>query len=294
MILSKYKRNITIKLWVPILAAVVILLAWYAAERPDLKVRLPTGTISVHYIDVGQAECTLIRTAGGNVLMDAGGYDTAEKVSKYLRNHGVRKIDILIATHPHGDHVGGMATILNDFDIGMVIMPQATGIGLSYERMLLAMQDQKLRAHVPSAGQTFALGGAEFTVLAPNSDDYDNQNNLSVVLRMTYGIYSFLFTGDAEALSEQEIIRSGYELSSDFMGIGHHGSRTSTTEEFLSAVAPKLAFISVGKGNSHGHPHPAIIERLKDYGAEVYRTDRHGDIMVETDGVRYRVITEKG
>jgi len=154
------------------------------------------------------------------------------------------------------------------------------------------MKERGIKAYAPAAGETFTLGNAEFMILAPNSADYDNLNNFSVVLRMTYGRYSFLFTGDAEDLSEYEIIRNGYDLSSDFLKIGHHGSRTSSTEAFLDAVKPKLAFIGVGKGNSYGHPHPGIIKRLEERDIEIYRTDRNGDIVVETDGARFRVITD--
>lgn len=280
--------------WVSLSVAVVLLFLWYVAERIGFGERLPEGVVSVHYIDVGQGACALIRTPGGNVLIDTGEYDYIDKVSGYLRENGVKTIAALIATHPHGDHIGGMAAIIGDFNIDRVIMPRAESIGRAYERMLLAMKEYGLKAHVPVVGETFALGGAEFTVLAPNATDYENVNNYSVVLRMEYGRHGFLFTGDAEGLSEREMLRNEYELSADFLQIGHHGSKTSTTEAFLAAVGPKLAFIGVGKGNSFGHPHPSILERLDNYGVGVYRTDRHGDIVVETDGRQFRIITEKG
>jgi len=280
--------------WISILTALVLLFAWYAAERPDLNFWEipPEGTVSVHYIDVGQGKSALICTPGGNMMIDTGDYDYIDKVSGYLRRHGVRTIDVLVATHPHGDHIGGMAAIINDFDIGTVIMPRAEGTGRAYERMLLAMREHNLRAHAPAAGETFNLGDTEFTVLAPNSDSYENLNNFSIVLRMTYGMHSFVFTGDAEGLSEREMLRNRHDLSADFLQIGHHGSRTSTTDSFLDAVSPRLVFISVGKGNSYGHPHPSVLERLEEYGVEIYRTDRHGDIVVESDGVQYKITTE--
>ena len=291
---SKKAFNQTKSLWFSILAAVALLLIWYAIEGPAFRDRYPDGIVSVHYIDVGQGESALIRTPGGNVLIDSGDFDYIDKVTGYLRSHGVRTIDVLVATHPHSDHIGGMAAIIGDFNIGRVIMPRAESTGRAYERMLLAMREHGLRATAPVAGEKFILGGAEFTILGPGFSNYQNLNNYSVVLHMTYGEYSFMFTGDAEGLLEREILRSGLDFQADFLQIGHHGSRTSTTEAFLAAVEPKVAFISVGKGNSYGHPHPSVLERLEDYGVRVYRTDRHGDIVVETDGRYYRILTEKG
>jgi competence protein ComEC len=270
----------------------VLLLVWFVIERPDLGTVLPDGAVFVHYIDVGQGESVLIRTPGGNMLIDTGEYGYIDKVSGYLREHGVSRIDILVATHPHSDHIGGMAEVIGDFDIGMVLMPRAEHTGRAFERMLIAMQERGLRAHAPVAGETFNLGGAEFTVLAPNSENYENLNNFSIVLRMVYGGHAFVFTGDAEGLSEREMLGNGMELSAAFLQLGHHGSKTSTTENFLDAVRPVVAVISTGTGNSYGHPHPDILDRLAETGIDVFRTDRNGDIVVETDGIIFKILTQ--
>lgn len=243
------------------------------------------GELEVHFIDVGQADSILIKTSDGHsMLIDAGNNADDELVYSYLKNEGVKILDVVVGTHPHEDHIGGLDTVINNFNVNKVYMPKASNTTKTYEDVLLAIKNKGLKVTNPVVGSTFSLGDAKFTILAPNSSNYNELNNYSIVLKMEYGSTSFLFTGDAEDISEEEMINKGYDLSVDLLKVAHHGSESSTTESFLKAVSPKYAVIMVGKDNSYGHPHKKVLTRLKNHNIEVYRTDESGTIIATTDG----------
>lgn len=244
-----------------------------------------SGLLAVSYIDVGQADSILITTPDNKVmLIDAGNAADSDTVANYLKSRGISKIDVLIGTHPHEDHVGGMTTVVNNFDIEKIYMPKVTTTTQAFENLITAISDKGLSVTEPVPGTTFSLGDAQFTILAPNNSSYEDLNNYSVVLRMTYGSNSFLFTGDAEGLSENEMLAGGYTLSADVLKVGHHGSNSSTSTAFLNAVNPKYAVISVGKGNDYGHPAQTTIDKLNSKGIKVFRTDLSGTIIASSDG----------
>ncbi len=250
----------------------------------------PGRTLEVHFIDVGQADSILVRQGGAAMLIDAGNNPDGPDVVSYLRSQGVTQLDTVVGTHPHEDHIGGLDTVLYAFDTDRIIMPKVAHTTMTFEDVVDAIEAKNLQVTTPVPGKTFALGDANCTVLAPQQHAYDDLNNYSVVLRVTFGGTAFLFTGDAEALSEQEMLSGGQNLRADVLKVGHHGSGSSTTAAFLRTVSPSVAVISVGAGNDYGHPAAAVVKRLQNAGVRVYRTDVSGTVVIKSDGARVRVV----
>lgn len=252
------------------------------------------GELKVHYIDVGQADSILIQQNGKNMLIDAGNNADGDLVVDYLKKQGVSKLDYVIATHPHEDHIGGLDNVINTFNIGKIYMPQVNSTTQTYKDVITAITNKGLKITIPVAGDNISLGDAVATILAPNGTDYIDTNNYSIALKLKFGNNSFIFMGDAEDISEGEILEKQLDISADVLKVGHHGSSSSTTEEFLNAVNPKYAVISVGEGNSYGHPHKSVMDRLKSKGTKVYRTDESGTIVATSDGENITFNTKPG
>lgn len=247
------------------------------------------GLMKVNFIDVGQGDSILVQLPDGqNMLVDAGTRDAGITVINYLKKAGVKKIDYLVATHPHEDHIGGMAAVIRGFDIGMIYMPKATHTTKTYIDLLETIQSKGLKITAVEAGiKIIDSGGLSVLVLAPNSASYKDLNNYSAVIKITYGKIGFLLTGDALAQSEKEMLAKGINLKADVLKVGHHGSYSSTDQGFLDAVNPKYAVISVGAGNDYGYPHDAVLRRLS--GIQLYRADLDGNVVFTTDGVGLQV-----
>lgn len=249
-----------------------------------------SGTLEVYFFDVGQGDSELIRLPGGeNILIDAGTSSTEDELVGELRSLGAETLDLVVATHPHADHIGGMAAVIDAFDVRQVVMPRVsesdTPTTKTYENLLQSIADKGLTITPAEPGdELLSSGGAVLTVLAPNGKDYGDLNNYSVVLRLTYGEDSFLFTGDAEEESEEEMLSLDWPLTATVLKFGHHGSETSTSPAFLDAVSPQYAVISCGVDNDYGHPDAVTLEKLEAAGAEVFRTDLQGTILASTDG----------
>ena len=249
-----------------------------------------SGTLEVYFFDVGQGDSELIRLPGGeNILIDAGTSSTEDELVGELRSLGAETLDLVVATHPHADHIGGMAAVIDAFDVRQVVMPRIsesdTPTTKTYENLLQSIADKGLTITPAEPGDgLLSSGGAVLTVLAPNGEDYGDLNNYSVVLRLTYGEDSFLFTGDAEEASEEEMLSLDWPLTATVLKCGHHGSETSTSPAFLDAVSPQYAVISCGVDNDYGHPDAVTLEKLEAAGAEVFRTDLQGTILASTDG----------
>ncbi len=253
------------------------------------------GKLLVSFIDVGQGDSVFVEFPGGKtVLIDAGEATGGETVVSHLMSRGCTMIDYVICTHPHSDHIGGMAEVLASFDVGEIYMPRAVHTTKTYERLLLTIQDKGLKIHTAKAGITIPVE-PEVTVnmVAPVADDYEEMNDYSAVLRITYGKHSFLLTGDAEKISEKEMLDSGQDLQADVLKVGHHGSSSSSHKNFLETVAPSYAVISCGDDNDYGHPHKEVVKLLSDYGITTYRTDLHGTVTAITDGYELEFITEE-
>ncbi|KNF09965.1 ComE operon protein 3 [Gottschalkia purinilytica] len=242
--------------------------------------------LAVHFIDVGQADSILIQFPNGQTsLIDGGNRDDKDLVVNYIKEQGIKKIDYLIATHPHEDHIGGLPEVINTFEIGKIYMPKKSANTKIFERVVKSIKDKGLKATVAKGGiDIINDNDLKFKIIAPNSDNYSDTNEYSIVNKLEYKNISFLFTGDAEKESEEEMLNLGYNLSSDVLKVGHHGSRTSTSDKFLKAVNPKYGVISLGKNNDYGHPHKEAIDTLKNNNVNILRTDELGTIRIISDG----------
>ena len=245
-----------------------------------------SGLLTVSFLDVGQGDCAVIQYEDSTMIIDAGTNSGASSLITTLQNMGITRFDVVIGTHPHEDHIGGLDAVINNFDIGTIYMPKVSHNTKTFEDVLLAIQKKGLSVTTPVPGSTFILGdGVQCIILAPNGASYDELNNYSIVLKVTYNSRSFIFTGDAEIDSEQEILAHGYDLNAEVLKVGHHGSTSSTSDEFLQAVSPEYAVISVGIDNTYGHPHQETLDKLNAAGVTIYRTDLSGgDIQFVVSG----------
>lgn len=268
------------------------------AKKPLVKTQV-SGEATVHFIDVGQGDCELIVTEKYTLLIDCGEDSTVSEVIGYIHSLGITKLDYVIATHPHSDHMGGMYEILERFNVGRFIMPEIDEdyepVTVVYDKMLDVIEKKSINASYANAGEVIFLGeGASLEIIAPVRSDYDNLNNFSVAARLVFGNTSFLFTGDIEALAESDILQSGTNVDSDVIKVPHHGSTSSSSKEFLNAVSPEYAVIEVGLDNDFGHPKSEILRRYKSMECEVFTTAESGDIVFVTDGTEITVVTENG
>ena len=248
----------------------------------------PTGTLEAHFIDVGQGDAILIKTAEKNILIDGG--DRGDTVLNYLRNQGVSSLDLVIGTHPHADHIGGLINVMNAIPVNEIIDPGVAHTTITFEDYLDVIDAKDIMFTEGRAGMKRDLGGgAEMKIIHPTSPSSSHLNNASIVARVTFGDVSFMFTGDAEQGAESQILNRDYELNSDILKVGHHGSNTSTTSPFLSAVSPSTGIIMCGTGNTYGHPHEETLVKLTNAGVDIYRTDTQGTIVISTDGLTYDV-----
>ena len=260
-----------------------------ARQETAAGVPLSEGaTLTVHYLDVGQGDCIYVTDGTHHMLIDAGTWDKGTMIRGYLQNLGVSHLDIFIMTHPHADHIGGAASVIYHLcdETTQLFLPDVPpeNSTSAYENLTSTLFNQNLRTRTPSPGDTFSFGEAVCTVLGPRDLSYENINDVSIVLRMTFGARSFLFMGDAEADEEADLLRAGDTLQSDVLKVGHHGSSTSSTENFIRAVQPSFAVISCGVDNEYYHPHRRTLDTLRDAGCQIFRTDEQGTVICTTDG----------
>lgn len=238
-------------------------------------ININEDVLRVYYFDVGQADSILIVNNGQSMLIDAGNNDDGDLVVNNLNKIGIKKLDYLVGTHPHEDHIGGLDDVINNIKVNKLMMPKTTTNTKTYEDVIDAVSKNKLKIKVPKVGETFNVGNAKCEVMSIE-DNKDNLNACSIVIRLEYNGTSYLFTGDAEKGNEQA--RSWPQT--DVLKAGHHGSSTSSSQKFLNQINPSLIIISCGKNNDYGHPHKETINRYNKLKAQVFRTDENGDILV--------------
>lgn len=252
--------------------------------------------LSVHFIDVGQGDCTLVMCEGHNMLIDAGESDQGKKVVEYLKAQNIECLDYVIGTHPHSDHIGGLrAVVESDIKIDKIIMPkipdEQVPTSYTYTKLLKAIINKGLTV-TKADDSEFDLGCAVINTYTPKKV-YKNLNDYSVATKITHGGNSFLITGDLGKQSEKELINRGCNLSAKVLQAGHHGSRESSIKQFLEKVNPSYAVIQCGAGNSYGHPHDEALERISKYAEKIYRNDKDGTIVFESDGKGMNINFEK-
>lgn len=249
------------------------------------------NTLTIYFFDVGQADSIFISTGGHNMLIDAGNNSDGKLVANYLKKDlGITNLDYLVGTHNHEDHIGGLDDIIKELNIENLYMPYVSVTSTkTFENVENAALKKDLEIKNPSVGEKFSLGNAEFSVMNVDNHEPKNKNESSIVLQIQFGSQKYLFTGDTEA--RNEIARNWDDI--DVLKVAHHGSTTSSTEKFLSQAKPELAIISVGPNNSYNLPKDTILDRLKNIGATIYRTDELGTILLTSDGTTNEIKTLK-
>lgn len=245
--------------------------------------------LSIHMIDVGQGESILIVTPNNKtILIDAGEVSQGRRVKSYLRKNQINKIDLLIGTHPHSDHIGGLAEIINNFEVEKIIMPKKLHTSATFEKLLTTIQSKGLKVNSPQNDDVIEFDtDISLHFLGPVKDYGDNLNLWSIVFRLDYKDKSFLFTGDTEQESEIDLMNTynKKDLRANVLNIAHHGSNTSTSQQFLDIVAPEIALISLGGDNPYGHPHREVMQRLEESEVLIYRTDLQQTVVLLSDGI---------
>lgn len=287
---KKRRKQMTVKQACICLLAVLFSVAYLILMSERLTPE--SGTVELHFIDVGQGDSSFIVSENGAVLIDTGLREYADTLISYIRRY-TDTIDYFIVTHPDADHMGGAADVIERLDVRNVIMTDCFATTATFDRFLSALEHSDINVIFADAGKTFEVGGFTLSLLAPfgKYDPEISENDHSVVVKMKYGDFSALFVGDAEAYEESVMLDSysDHVLKSDVLKVAHHGSKSSSSERFISAVRPSLAVISCGKNNEYGHPHKLVLAMLAKYGADVVRTDQSGTAVVVTDGKGYYI-----
>ena len=275
-----------------ILIAVLVLAVGFALNHfgmLDNVIPAPAeGYVWVHFIDVGQGDAILVRTADNAVLIDSGPRSAESSIIEYLQSLGITTLDVVVGTHPHADHIGSKQGILNTFEVLEVWMPDVTHTTATFERFIDAIYQNDIEVNLTTAGDRLQAGQIQMTAIAPGTGGHGNLNDYSIVLHMQFGQTAFLFTADAELYTENKILAAGTNIRSDVMLVGHHGSRSSSSDAFLDAIRPSIGVVSVGAGNRYGHPHQVVTDRLDERNIEILRTDLLGTVVLVTDGTTVR------
>lgn len=291
--MKKHKGNKKAQLITTVIFAIIALVTIAFGGELKNTTTGAIGTMKVHYIDVGQGDATLVQVNGKNLLIDAGPNKSADSLVEYIKGIGVTTIDHVIATHPHEDHIGGMDEIFDAFEVKNFYSPKVEHTTKTFEKMINAVTNEGLKITTIKAGDGFKIDlgdGTKVEIFSPVDDKYNELNDYSPIMKITFGENSFLFTGDAEKLVEKQVIANGENIDADVLKVGHHGSTTSSSEDFIKEVSPDIAVIPVGEGNDYGHPHKEILELLEKNNINLLRTDFEGTIILESDGENIKVL----
>lgn len=274
-------------LWLAYALILILMTTVITLSTGAKEVRAETGgaeTLEVHYLDVGQGDCTLLKCGGEAMLIDAGDENQGYDIAEYLRNHDVDSLKYMVLTHADADHVGGSDTVMYMLDgCDLVIKDNSSKDTVSYREVNDMIKYLGISTETPKYGNKYKLGGASITLIGlPQHDDEENNNSIALIV--DYANTSFIFTGDAMEAEELAIIKKGTILDCNVLKVGHHGSKSSTCDAFLQEVSPDYAVISCGEDNSYGHPHAATLNKLRDSNVKCFRTDEQGTIVAVSDG----------
>lgn len=254
-------------------------------DTPEENPAAAENELEVHFIDVGQGDCTLIKSGDHAMLIDAGDNSKGSAVWMYLQKQGIKKLDYVIGTHPDADHIGGLDVVIYKFDCEIIILSDYKKDTKTYDELIQTIKTKNYKITSPKTGTRYKLGDAEFEIIGPVGSDYGtNANNYSVGIKLVHGNKSFLFAGDGEEEFESDLIEANENLKADVYKVSHHGSKTASTEEFMKKVNPKYAVISCGEDNRYGHPHSEVLNRFRAMGIKLFRTDEQGTIVAKSDG----------
>lgn len=244
--------------------------------------------LNVHFIDVGQGDSILIEINNKTLLIDSGPNDSEDKILKYLKSKNIKSLDYLLATHPHEDHIGNMDVLLKNIKVNNFLAPFVVYESTDFKNMILTLKEKSLDINVLKAGNTQIKldDNIIIDVFSPNNDTYENINNYSPIIKLSHFENSFLFTGDAEEITELEVLK--FDIDSNVLKVGHHGSTTSSNISFLNKVTPEISVISCGINNKFNHPSKSTLENLSNLGSIIYRTDEDGSIVLSSNG--YKII----
>ena len=276
-----------------LLALGLIIIFYMTREDEALRTDRAETTVSVYGFDVGQGDSTFIRTKTDAILIDGGNNGKGDDVVRYLKALGVTRLTAVIATHPDADHIGGLDTVLEAFDVDQVYAPRVNHTTDTYRDFLLAVKNEGVTIKTAKAGVVIPSESADFEIIAPLTDGTRDLNSWSAVLKMTHEENTFLFMGDAPIRTEQQLLTAGIDVKADVLKIGHHGADTSSSIPFLQAVHPERALISAGEGNAYNHPRPTVMNALAAESITIDRTDRMGTIEYTSDGTAITVTSRK-
>lgn len=270
-----------------IIGITVVLLAGYFGIDLTQDSKVPKDSkLMISYIDVGQGDAAYIKVNENDILIDAGPRSNSKELLKQLKAKNIDDFELVIATHPHEDHIGGMVDVFKEYEVKAFYSPKITHTTKTYENLVKAVKDEGLKTKELKGGMVIDLGeGAKFEVFTPQKSEYEELNDYSPIMKLSFGDTSYLFTGDAEKLAEEEALaKYKTSLDSDVIKFGHHGSSSSSSNAFIEAVSPKYGIISCAKDNKYGHPHRETLDIIKKYNIKTFRTDTDGEIILTSDG----------
>lgn len=274
-------------------ALIFVIVCVAISNKSTVKTNLDLeNNMVTHFIDVGQGDCILIQVNHKNLLIDSGTSDSKQKLIRYLKKNNITRLDYIVATHPHEDHIGGMAKVIKTFEVGEFWAPKVITSTQAFEDMIRSLRAKNLKIKIAKPNTSLNLGpNTTCVMLSPNKTTYENVNNYSCAIKISYKNSTYLFTGDIETEAENEIMDTGYDIKADVLKVAHHGSKTSTSQEFLNKVSPKIAVISCGTDNDYGHPNKETLDKLKKLNCTVYRTDLDKTIVLISDGSNIKKLT---
>lgn len=270
-----------------IIGIIVVLVGGYFGIDLTQSSKVPNGEkLMISYMDVGQGDAAYINVNGNDILIDAGPRSNSKELLEQLKTKNIDDFELVIATHPHEDHIGGMVDVFREYEVKNFYSPKITHTTKTYENLIKAVKDEGLKTKELKSGMVIDLGeGAKFEVFTPQKSEYEELNDYSPIMKLSFGDTSYLFTGDAEKLAEEEALaKYKNSLDSDVIKFGHHGSSSSSSNAFIEAVSPKYGIISCAKDNKYGHPHRETLDIIKKYNIKTFRTDKDGEIILTSDG----------